>query len=319
MRVWDRLFRHDVFISYGGADEPWVEELARDLRTADVEVFFAPWSLQAGDPWMKQLYRALRTCPAGIVVLSPESVASPFVQCEILVLVARAQEERVPLVPVFHRDVEVPRLLSAYQGIDFRDRTGDAYATSLEGLVRAVRPGSGARWRRLMTQRMLVLLMLVFPMLATLGAAWLRIHLDSGTFARLQATQRDVQALDERVARLQAGPAAGSAGGELVYHDVQAPQWRVVDRRVGGVLRWRYFYRGGRLVARDRFEYDGGMPVEKVREYLDGRQRVFLTDRFDRTGALLDKLHCPRGVVASCRAYGDEMRSPLPPPVPVYR
>lgn len=322
MRAWHRLFRPLVFVSYGHQDEPWVESLARGLRTAGVDLFFAPWSIKPGYPWLEQVYRALRSCSAGIVVLSPHSAASVPVQGEISALVARAQEEKVPLVPVFYRDVEVPDELRTYQGIDFREGAGSTYEASLQRLVDAVTREPGARWGRMLTLRMLVLLMLVTSFAVTLGAAWLRIHLGSGTFSRLSATQREVQAVDERVSRLTASRTPEEAtGAEFVYVSLLAPHWKVVDRRAGGVQHWRYFYRSGRLVARDTIVYRGSIPVEKVREYLDDQQRVFLTDRFDQAGALLKKRHCPHGSTTDCIEYLDDMRSPLPlsPVFPAYR
>lgn len=316
-------WRHDAFISYSSEDEAWVHRLVDDLKAADLDIFFAPLSLRPGRLWMPELEAGISSSFAGVVVLSPAALASPMVRFEFSLMFAKYLREGRPVVPVYYRDADDLGFLGGIQWIDFRGLSGPAYTDAVQRLVAAIRGvpddrPDPSRCRRVPEVPLgCLLLLLLLIALVGAGALWFR----SNTFARLRATQRAVQALDERVTALGSRAAFWSDGAEEgLYLDPATKERIATDRRLGGVLQWRDFYHDHRLVARDSFVYRNGIAVEKVREYFDGQQRVFLIDRFAQDGLLLRKRHCPRGPEAMCRIYVDVMRSPLPPMFPlVYR
>lgn len=71
-----------IFISYARADSPFVDRLKADLHRQG----FAPWldrrGLAGGQQWRRELQEAVERCQVLLVVLSPDAVASPYVQIE---------------------------------------------------------------------------------------------------------------------------------------------------------------------------------------------------------------------------------------------
>jgi hypothetical protein len=71
-----------IFISYVRADSPFVDRLEADLHRQ----CFAPWldrrGLAGGRQWWRELQGAVDRCQVLLVLLSPDAVASPYVQIE---------------------------------------------------------------------------------------------------------------------------------------------------------------------------------------------------------------------------------------------
>ena len=80
--------RYDVFLSYAGADEPVVAELARKLQAAGFKPFFAPWSLIPGEPWQEKLEEALDDSATCAVCIGPQGIA-PWQNEEMRAALAR--------------------------------------------------------------------------------------------------------------------------------------------------------------------------------------------------------------------------------------
>lgn len=311
------LFAYPVFISYSSKDEAWVGQLARALE-GEFEVFFARRSIPAGDNWRTHIERALGRSTAGIVVLSPDAVASPAVNAEITVLLSRLWEQGRPLVPVWHKAVEPPPLLKALQGVDFRGREPDD-AAALQELRAALRGRTGGlhpSWRRgWVSLRLTFVLLVLAACLPTIALGAREFIGRRGTLARLRQVQREVQGLEESIGQA-ARPNVPYAGSQE-YRDPSGRR-SVTDTWNDGRLLYRSYYVGGRLLARDNFTYDHGMVVGKLRQYMDREQRVFLEDRFTQDGLLSEKRHCRQGPERPADVYVDDMRSPLPPPQIIF-
>ncbi len=87
-----------VFISYSRRDQEYARKLADDLREHDVE----PWlddRIDFGNRWWRTIVKAIRGCAAFVVVMTPESEESEWVEREILL----AQRERKPILPLLLR------------------------------------------------------------------------------------------------------------------------------------------------------------------------------------------------------------------------
>lgn len=72
-----------VFISYSTHDTTYARQLADALVQRGFEVWIDNKRLRGGDDWWKSIVRALRGCAAFIVILSPRSDGSKWVQREI--------------------------------------------------------------------------------------------------------------------------------------------------------------------------------------------------------------------------------------------
>ena len=134
-----RLFQTKVFISYCNADRNWVEGLARQLKVAGFSVFVDKWFIKPGVPWRQQIEQALRECDAGIVVLSPEAIASGTVNSEIDVLFTKAWKEGRPFIPVLYKTCQMSEFLATMQYVDFRDTSEEGRAMALDSLIRGLR------------------------------------------------------------------------------------------------------------------------------------------------------------------------------------
>jgi hypothetical protein len=119
-----------IFFSYARADAEFVLRLAKDLRSAGINLWVDQLDIRAGDRWDSAVERALKRCPYLLVILSPASVASHNVMDEVSV----ALETKKRIVPVHYRDCEIPFRLKRLQYIDFRGDYNSGFTQLLSAL-----------------------------------------------------------------------------------------------------------------------------------------------------------------------------------------
>lgn len=120
-----------VFFSYARADAGFALKLAKDLRSAGVNVWIDQLDIPVGAQWDRAVESALKACPSLLIVFSPASVASQNVMDEV----SFAIDQNKKIIPVLYQDCEIPFRLKRLQYIDF---TGD-YASSRAGLLSALK------------------------------------------------------------------------------------------------------------------------------------------------------------------------------------
>jgi TIR domain/Pentapeptide repeats (8 copies) len=92
---------HSVFISYSSKDEEFATLLYAYLHAAGVEVWFAPKDMRGGRKIYDQIYGALDSRDKVLLVLSENSIASDWVNSEILKTRDRERKEgRQMLFPI---------------------------------------------------------------------------------------------------------------------------------------------------------------------------------------------------------------------------
>jgi hypothetical protein len=121
-----------LFISYAHADSPFVDRLEADLRQQDYDPWVDRDRLAGGLRWRRELQAAVDRAYALLVVLSPEAVASEYVQQEY----GYASEEGKVVIPLYYRDCKVPLELRGIQWIDFRHHYEQGLAALLQALHR---------------------------------------------------------------------------------------------------------------------------------------------------------------------------------------
>jgi hypothetical protein len=104
-----------IFISYARVDSEFAEKLVTDLRSAGVDLWFDQHDILPGDRWDSAVETALMTSPWLMVVLTPESVASQNVMDEV----AEALKLGKRIVPVLHRQCDIPFRIGRLQYVDF--------------------------------------------------------------------------------------------------------------------------------------------------------------------------------------------------------
>jgi hypothetical protein len=113
-----------AFISYSFEDTAFAARLAADLRTREgVDAFLARWEIRAGDQIARTIDSALSEAQAFLLILSPASVSSVWVQSELNAWFGlQMQEEALAkrerrgstrrLVPLLFRDCPRPAFVT---------------------------------------------------------------------------------------------------------------------------------------------------------------------------------------------------------------
>ena len=72
-----------AFLSYGGEDTELAQQIAKTLMANGIDVWFAPWSISAGDAWRQQIESGIDQCTHFLALLTPTSIDKPWVKTEI--------------------------------------------------------------------------------------------------------------------------------------------------------------------------------------------------------------------------------------------
>jgi formylglycine-generating enzyme required for sulfatase activity len=98
-----------VFISYSRKDQTYARKLADDLRRHSVEVWIDD-RIDYGDRWWRTIVQAIRASAAFVVVMTPDSEESEWVEREVQL----ALRERKPIFPLLLRGKEFPLLITTH-------------------------------------------------------------------------------------------------------------------------------------------------------------------------------------------------------------
>ena len=120
-----------VFISYSRRDLPFVERMVQDLEGAGVSVWYDLSGLEGGEKWVDKIQRALRECECVIVVLSPDSIQSEWVEREFLF----ASNLKKRIVPLLYRECELP---FNYLNLNYIDIQGGNYRQNFPNILEAI-------------------------------------------------------------------------------------------------------------------------------------------------------------------------------------
>jgi formylglycine-generating enzyme required for sulfatase activity len=124
-----------VFISYSRKDISFIDRLAADLKSAGIEVWYDVTRIAGGARWRSEIENALRNSQYVIVVLSPDSIASEWVEREFLF----SSNLRRKVIPLMYRACEVPL---NYVDLNYIDVQGDKYERNFNELLKALDVGS---------------------------------------------------------------------------------------------------------------------------------------------------------------------------------
>ena len=114
----------DVFVSYHSGDADWVVMLKTALESAGVRVWLDRDQIRGGDRFVSRLEQALNSVRCVILVVSPGSLGSDWVQDEYqLALRLGNTGTALRLIPVLIDDAELPGFLANRSWVDFRDAT----------------------------------------------------------------------------------------------------------------------------------------------------------------------------------------------------
>lgn len=127
-----------IFISYSHQDTEYAHALADSLQSMGFEVWIDE-RLDYGSQWPQELQTRLDTCSAFILVMSPRSYASEWVQSEL-------QRARRKLKPIFPLLLEGDEPWLSVESTQYYDVRGEVYpdAKFYSALKRVITPTSSA-------------------------------------------------------------------------------------------------------------------------------------------------------------------------------
>jgi hypothetical protein len=120
-----------VFLSYKREDQVFASKLKADLEAQGIFSWIDVNEIAAGEAWDHEIEQALKKTEILLVLLTPESAASPNVMDEV----SFALSTKKKVIPVMVRNCEVPFRLHRRQRIDM---TGD-YTFALQQLIQTIR------------------------------------------------------------------------------------------------------------------------------------------------------------------------------------
>lgn len=126
-----------IFLSHTHADKAFVRKLAADLEAHGVRYWLDGAEIKVGESLIEKIRQGLDGVDFVAAVLSPNSIASPWVQRELNV--AMNQEimgRQVKVLPLLYRQCELPGFLLGKFYADFTDDLN--YPSALKRLVESI-------------------------------------------------------------------------------------------------------------------------------------------------------------------------------------
>ena len=134
-----QLLRPGVFLSHSSADKPFVERLAADLQKHGIQVWLDKSELEFGDALLERIRDGIDQMDYLGVVLSPESMRSPWVRQEVDIAISL--QRKVLLLK--YRDCRHESLVGDRLYCDLSDPS--RYLTELERLCAQLEVGHARR------------------------------------------------------------------------------------------------------------------------------------------------------------------------------
>ena len=120
-----------IFISYSRVDITFVEQLVSDLKALGLDVWYDLSGLDGGVRWRIEIEKAIRESQYVLVVLSPDSVASEWVEREYLF----SSKYGKKIIPLFYRRCDLPMY---YLNVQYIDVQGANYKRNFGEVLRTL-------------------------------------------------------------------------------------------------------------------------------------------------------------------------------------
>jgi len=124
-----------IFLSHSIYDaDDFVNDFAKRLRDAGLEVWKAPDSILPGEGWVEAIQRGLSTSTHFVLVMSPDAVKSAWVKFEFENAVVLEKRKRMKIIPVRYKPCSPPLFWENYQAVELKD-----YYASIQKIANRVR------------------------------------------------------------------------------------------------------------------------------------------------------------------------------------
>ena len=127
---------YDIFISYRTTHSNWVETLAHNLKAQNYSVFLDQWELIAGQDFTIQIHEALKDAGCAILVATPDTSDSGWVQQELQMMINRKNSgSGFFFIPVVMGQFPDLPFVENVQAIDFGDSQPEVYRRAFQRLL----------------------------------------------------------------------------------------------------------------------------------------------------------------------------------------
>lgn len=132
---------NDLFISYSSKDKDFVQKLVHDLKTNGINVWWDEWEMKVGDSLIKKIQDGIKRSAYLGIVLSPNSVTSPWVEKELdTAQIIELEKQEVFILPILKETTEIPIFLKMKNYADFRGSYENGLNRLLERFESALDP-----------------------------------------------------------------------------------------------------------------------------------------------------------------------------------
>lgn len=125
----------ELFLSHSHRDLAFASRLAGALRDHGVPVWYSNTEIRGSQQWHDEIGQALRRCDWFLVLLSPASVKSQWVQMEYLYFLSKP-DGRNRIIPVRLRPCKIERLSWTIEGTFQIVSMDSGYENSVRDVLR---------------------------------------------------------------------------------------------------------------------------------------------------------------------------------------
>lgn len=123
-----------IFISYSHQDKDFVDRLVGELKTSGISLWVDTVEIKVGDIFIDKISEGIDKMDYVGVVLSPDSVNSPWVQKELeIAMTQEIQGKKIKVLPILYRKCEIPNFLMGKLYADFTEE--ERYEMALEKII----------------------------------------------------------------------------------------------------------------------------------------------------------------------------------------
>ncbi|MCP4327475.1 MAG: toll/interleukin-1 receptor domain-containing protein [Alphaproteobacteria bacterium] len=140
------LVRARVFISHNRSDRSQAHKIGKELLKAGHEIWLDSWEILPGDSLIEKISDGIIESSYLLVLLSKNSVQSPWVKKELEVALNRQLKDKgIKVIPCLLEDCDIPVFLEPIKYADFREK----FAVGMEELHPAIKMVSLATMGRI--------------------------------------------------------------------------------------------------------------------------------------------------------------------------
>jgi hypothetical protein len=112
-----------IFMSHSSQDKDFVRRLSVDLKTSGHEPWLDEWEIKVGECIVSKISEGIQDADYAVLVLTPESVASGWVDREWKTMYwSEIQKANLKVLPILLRKCQIPTLLQTKRYADFTTR-----------------------------------------------------------------------------------------------------------------------------------------------------------------------------------------------------